>query len=73
VYTTSSLAKAEILRNVIEADGIKCELDSENQGSFSGIVDVRVLVHAWNEERALKALAAHGRQSGRRPGKQVEV
>jgi hypothetical protein len=49
---------------VLEAEGIKCELDSENQGSFAGIFGVRVLVRAWDEERAHKVLASRGHHHG---------
>jgi Putative prokaryotic signal transducing protein len=60
VYTTNNLAEAEILKNMLEGEGIKCELDGENQGSFAGVIDVRILVRAWDEERARQALASHG-------------
>jgi hypothetical protein len=59
VYTTSNLAEAELLKNVLEGEGIKCELDGENQGSFAGIFGVRLLVRAWDEERARQVLASH--------------
>jgi hypothetical protein len=59
VYTTNNLAEAEILKNVLEDEGIKCELDGENQGSFAGVIGVRILVRAWDEERARQALASH--------------
>ena len=59
VYTTNNLVEAEILKNVLEGEGIKCELDGENQGSFAGVLGVRLLVRAWDEERARQALASH--------------
>jgi hypothetical protein len=60
VYTTTNLAEAEILKNVLEGEGIRCDLDGENQGGFAGVVDVRILVRAWDEERARQVLASHG-------------
>ena len=44
VYTTNNLSQAEILKNVLEGEGIECELDGENQGGFVGVVDVRLVV-----------------------------
>ncbi len=69
VYTTNNLAEAEILKNVLEGEGIKCELGGENQGSFAGVLGVRILVHAWDEERALQALTSHAHHHGGHVGK----
>ena len=62
IYTTNNLAEAEIIENMLEGEGIKCELGGENQGSFAGLFDVRVLVRAWDEERARQMLTLHGQQ-----------
>lgn len=69
VYTTNNPAEAEILKNVLEDEGIKCELGGENQGSFAGVIGVRILVRAWDEERARHALASHAHHHGGRVGK----
>ena len=69
VYTTNNLAEVEILKNVLEGEGIKCELDGENQGSFAGVLGVRILVRAWDEERARQALASHAHHHGGHAGK----
>ena len=44
IHTTSNLTEAAVLKNVLEGEGIKCELEGENQGSFAGVLDVRILV-----------------------------
>jgi Putative prokaryotic signal transducing protein len=49
---------------VLEAEGIKCEIDGENQGSFTGVLEVRLLVRSWDEERARKVLAEHTHHHG---------
>lgn len=69
ICTTNNLGEAEILKSVLEREGIKCELEGENQGSFAGIIDVRILVRAWDEERARQLLASHKRHK-EHPGKQ---
>lgn len=69
VCTTNNLAEAELLKNVLESEGIKCELDGENEGSFAGVMGVRILVRAWDEERARQALGSHARHHGGPAGK----
>ena len=69
IHTTNNLAEAEILKNVLEGEGVKCELDGENQGSFAGVLAVRLLVRAWDEERARQVLASHAHHHGGHSGK----
>ena len=69
VYTTNNLGEAEILKNMLEGEGLKCELDGENQGSFTGVLGVRVLVRAVDEERARQVLASHAHHHEGHPGK----
>lgn len=67
VYTTNHLAEAEVLKNALDAEGIACKLDGENQGGFVGVFDVKILVRAWDEERARKVLAGHAARHGGHP------
>jgi Putative prokaryotic signal transducing protein len=69
VYTTNNTSDAEILKNVLEGEGIECELDGENQGGFVGVLDVKILVRASDEERARRVLASHAHNHGLHPGK----
>ena len=57
--TTTNPGEAEFIKNLLEGEGVKCELDGENQGSLAGILDIRVLVRTWDEERAGRVLASH--------------
>jgi hypothetical protein len=59
IHTTNNLGEAEILKGVLESEGIKCELEGENQGGLAGILAVKILVRAWDEERARQVLALH--------------
>jgi hypothetical protein len=52
VFTTNDVYEAEILRNELHAAGIACELDGESQGGFTEIVETKLLVHAWDADRA---------------------
>jgi Putative prokaryotic signal transducing protein len=59
VYASTTLTDAEIVKNYLEGEGITCELEGENQAALSGLLTVRVLVRAWDEERARRVLASH--------------
>ena len=59
IHTTNNLAEAEILKSALESEGIKCGLEGENQGGFAGVFDIKVVVRAWDEERARTVLASH--------------
>ncbi len=59
VYASKTLADAEIVKNYLESEGIKCVLEGENQASLSGLLTVRILVRAWDEEKAQRILALH--------------
>ena len=69
IHTTNNPAEAELLKNVLEGEGIKCELDGENQGGFVGLLGVRMLVRAWDQERARRVLDSHGHHHGGDAGK----
>ena len=58
-FSTSNYAEAEILKSMLESDGIKCELEGEHQASLTGILDIRGLVRAWDANRATKLLFEH--------------
>jgi len=59
VYTLNDSVKAEIIRNYLESEGIKCRLDDQNQAGFAGIFEVGVLVRAEDADRATKLIHEH--------------
>jgi hypothetical protein len=58
-FTSNHLAEAEILKNALEAEGIRCELDGQNQASLTGLLEIRGLVRAEDKERAEEILSEH--------------
>jgi hypothetical protein len=56
VYKTHDIYEAEILRNELHEAGIKCELDGESQGGFTEIVETKLLVRAWDADRARRVI-----------------
>lgn len=59
VFTSNHLAEAEILKNALEAEGIRCELDGQNQASLTGLLEIKGLVRAEDKEEAEEILAEH--------------
>ncbi len=56
VYTTNDLYEAEVIRNELKSEGIACEVDGESQGGFTEIVQTKLLVRAWDADRARKLI-----------------
>ena len=61
VATYSETAHAEVVRNALEAEGIRAVVEGPNQGSFTGALGVRVLVQATDAERARAFVEEHER------------
>jgi hypothetical protein len=57
--STNNPSEAELLKTLLEGAGVKCELDGANQGGLAGVLDIRVLVRAWDAERARTVLDSH--------------
>lgn len=67
VFTTNNIAEAEILKSMLESEGIRCQLDGQHQASFSGLMDIRGLTRAADEDRARKLLGHHGQRGTESP------
>ncbi|MCA9216546.1 MAG: universal stress protein [Planctomycetales bacterium] len=61
VYSTDDSTDAEIVRNALRSEGIKCEIDGENQGGFTGLTSmpIRLFVRAEDFDRALKHIQTY--------------
>lgn len=61
VYFPSNAAEAEILRNALHGEGIKCEISGENQAGLAGIssLEIQLLVRAEDFDRAHAFLERH--------------
>ena len=57
VYTTSNPNEAEIIKNALEAAGIECFTEGEQQGGFSGVFDINLVVPQDQDEAARKVLS----------------
>ena len=61
VYTTTDPNTAEILRGALQGEGIKCEIEGENQGGFTGMnfSEIRLVVRAEDYDRAHNFVKSH--------------
>lgn len=64
VYTTTKVMEAEVIKNLLEGEGIPCEVANETQAGLTGLLSVPVLVRASDQERARELISTHG-ESGR--------
>lgn len=63
VYTVTNPVEAEIIKNALHGEGIRCFLEGENQAGEAGlgIMEVKVQVPAPDADRAGRFLQAHER------------
>ncbi len=55
-YVTNDVYEAEILRNQLHDAGIACELDGASQSGFTELFDIKLLVRAWDLDRARRLI-----------------
>src|SRR5262249_5240312 len=60
IFTTGDPNLARIVANELQTEGINATVSGENQAGLSGILDVEVLVRAWDADRARKILEEGG-------------
>jgi hypothetical protein len=63
VYTVSNPVKAEIIKNALAEEGIRCFIEGENQAGEVGLIGIaiRLLVPAAQAEEAARFIAEHER------------
>jgi hypothetical protein len=60
VYSTFNPAEAEIIKNMLEAEGIEAEVGGETQGGFPGATpEVTIMVRGGDAGEARKLIRAH--------------
>ena len=50
--------EAQMVANILRTDGIACTIEGSGQAGVTGNVEVRILVKAWDADRARKLLKA---------------
>jgi len=64
VYTTTEPTRAELIRGMLQSEGIASEVEGENQAGLSGVLGVRILTRAWDADRARKLIKSHEHHHG---------
>ena len=60
VYATLNPAEADIIANMLDAEGIEAQVAGEEQGGFPGTLpEVTVMVHARDADRARLLIRSH--------------
>lgn len=61
VYTVGNPVQAEIIKNALQADGIRCFLDGINQACEPGLMglEIKVQVPIGDADRARKLIESH--------------
>jgi nucleotide-binding universal stress UspA family protein len=75
VFTTGDPNLARMVANELKSEGINATVSGENQAGLSGILDVEVLVRAWDADRARTIIEEgghhdkpeHGPDRGQKP------
>jgi hypothetical protein len=68
VYSSFRPAEAEIIRGMLEAEGIEADVTGESQGSFTGATpEVTIMVHAADADRARELIRAHQEAAAQAP------
>lgn len=66
VYTVANPVEAEIIKNALEAEGIRCFVENEGQAGEIGLtgLEIRINVPATAAERARVFIEEHERRRG---------
>ena len=59
VYTTTKPGEAEVVRAVLDAEGIDCKVEGPHQGGLAGVLQTRLFVPAKDADRARALLKEH--------------
>lgn len=60
VFTTSIPPQAEIIRMMLDAEGIEADVTGDSQGGFPGAIpEIAIMVHGNDAERARRLIESH--------------
>jgi hypothetical protein len=67
VYTVNDPIRAELLRNVLQEEGIVAEISGESQAGLSGVLQIEILTKAADAERARQIIEDLAANRGNEP------
>lgn len=60
VGTASTAVEAEMIKNFLVGQGVKCAIEGGNQAGFVTAIPIRLMVRAWDADHAKKLLKKEG-------------
>jgi hypothetical protein len=57
VYTVPDPNVAEIIKAMLQCDGISCWIEGENQAGLAGVLSIKLLTRARDTDRARRIIA----------------
>lgn len=73
VYTVNSAAEAEMIRNAFKSVGIPCEIGGETQAGLAGVLEIDILTHVSDADRARKHLRLLRKEKKERHKRHLEA
>lgn len=58
-YSVNDLMQAELIKITLLDNGIRCEIDGEHQGGFTGALKIGILVRESDVAEAIKLIETH--------------
>jgi len=72
VYTVANPVTAEIIKNALQADGIQCSLEGENQAAEPGLNALEIKVQVSPKDAGLARKIIHQHEAHKGAGRQYE-
>lgn len=60
VWTAQTAVEAEMIKNFLAGQGVKCSIEGGNQAGFAAAIPIRIMVRAWDADHAKKMLEKEG-------------
>jgi hypothetical protein len=73
VYTVKNSAEAEIVRGSLESVGIACQIGGESQAGLAGVLEIDILTHVSDAEKARKHLRLLRKEKKERRHRRLEA
>lgn len=66
IYTVTDPLEAEVIHGALQAEGIACRVEGGRQAGLSGILEIDIVTHAEDEDRARRIIEQHEARVARR-------
>jgi hypothetical protein len=64
VYSTNNANEAELIRSMLQGEGIPSQVTGENQAGLAGVFPISIVVRAVDYDRAAAFIEDHRNRSG---------